>query len=403
MASSRHNEDDQSLRASLLDSRREAAGGDAIDDAPPPSPPLDGAALALRQFGALLRKNAALALRSRRSLFGLGGAAALLLHVLLPPAFFALMWLPKHYIPTVHHAVFLQASSYDLDTKWWAGPSPYEGPAYHARNSAKVVLVPGTPQVHAVAGLLAAALACPDQRYKRICSPETIVSFGCLFGAGDAPLRCADDAAACAVDPECTGAAREHHISVAESEAAALADIEAGGHIVDALVVFGAPGGDGSGDAGDGSSGESGSGGRSGANGAAGSERGRSRWQQEPLDPALLSYTIRTNRSDVPAPGLLRDMFDVAPGEMPLPGNLLWYVQRVGCELSGLRCVVWCALLPTQSYQKTFTQTLKTLPPTKTTQNKKGSTAATGSSPTYSSASTARCSRSRPMRRRRPP
>jgi hypothetical protein len=85
------------------------------------------ASIALRQFGALLRKNATLALRSRRSLLGLGGAASLLLQVLLPAAFFCLMWIPKHYIPTIHHPAFLEARAYGLDTRWWAGPSPYEG------------------------------------------------------------------------------------------------------------------------------------------------------------------------------------------------------------------------------------------------------------------------------------
>jgi hypothetical protein len=37
-----------------------------------------------------------------------------------------------------------------------------------------------------------------------------------------------------------------------------------------------------------------------------------------------LQYTIRMNHSDVPPPGLRLDMFDVSPGTMPLPGNLLW-------------------------------------------------------------------------------
>lgn len=87
------------------------------------------AALALRQFGALLRKNAALTVRGRRApLCGAaGGWGGALVQVLLPALFFLLMWVPKHYIKPIHHPVFLESQSYDLDTKWWAGPSPYEG------------------------------------------------------------------------------------------------------------------------------------------------------------------------------------------------------------------------------------------------------------------------------------
>jgi hypothetical protein len=85
------------------------------------------AALALRQFSALLRKNATLVLRSRRTPLGVGGAVGLLLQVLLPALFFCLMWIPKHYIQPIHHPVFLEKEVYDLDSKFWAGPSPYEG------------------------------------------------------------------------------------------------------------------------------------------------------------------------------------------------------------------------------------------------------------------------------------
>jgi hypothetical protein len=41
-------------------------------------------------------------------------------------------------------------------------------------------------------------------------------------------------------------------------------------------------------------------------------------------DGLLLEYVIRMNSSDVPPTQLLRDLFDVSPGIMPLPGNLLW-------------------------------------------------------------------------------
>lgn len=41
-------------------------------------------------------------------------------------------------------------------------------------------------------------------------------------------------------------------------------------------------------------------------------------------DSQLLDYVIRLNSSDIPPTQLLQDMFDVSPGLMPLPGNLLW-------------------------------------------------------------------------------
>ncbi|GBF94218.1 hypothetical protein Rsub_06488 [Raphidocelis subcapitata] len=282
------------------------------------------ASLALRQFGALLRKNATLALRSRRSPLGLGGAASLLLQVLLPAAFFCLMWIPKHYIPTIHHPAFLEPHAYGLDTRWWAGPSPYEGPAFHSGNRARLVLAPDTPAVRRVGGLLAAALACPDEPYKRICSASAISSFGCLFGAADTPSQCADRSV-CVSDPACRAPALSDHIAFAEDEAAALAGL--GDAPADAVVVFGGGGG---GAAGGGSSG----GGSSGSGGGSFGANGRHQQQPQQRQPDgrladlslsdLLTYEIRMNRSDVPPPGLLRDLFDVAPGDMPLPGNLLW-------------------------------------------------------------------------------
>ncbi len=65
------------------------------------------------------------------------------------------------------------------------------GPAFHNRNSAKVLLAPDTPAVRQLASLVAAAVSCPDQGYKRICSPDTINTFGCLFGVSRAPPQCA--------------------------------------------------------------------------------------------------------------------------------------------------------------------------------------------------------------------
>lgn len=80
-----------------------------------------------RQFAAVLQKNFILQIRGRHSLFGLGGLPALLLQISLPALFFALMCIPKYYIQPYDHPVYLQQSESDMDTRWWAGASPYEG------------------------------------------------------------------------------------------------------------------------------------------------------------------------------------------------------------------------------------------------------------------------------------
>lgn len=80
-----------------------------------------------RQFAAVLQKNFILQIRGRHSLFGLGGLPALLLQISLPALFFALMCIPKYYIQPYDHPVYLQQSESDIDTRWWAGASPYEG------------------------------------------------------------------------------------------------------------------------------------------------------------------------------------------------------------------------------------------------------------------------------------
>jgi hypothetical protein len=265
-------------------------------------------------------------------------------------------------------------------------PNPHtSGPAFHARNNATVLLAPDTPAVRALAAHLAAALACPDARYKRICSPDAISTFGCLFGIPAAPPQCAvrracrarpklwqdgagagrtrgpcfapgpasphtspplrpQDPAVCVSDPACIAPALARHILVADSEAAALGQLE--DSPVDAVVVFGGGSGGGGegrsvrrprrrlrrsglGDDPPGAAGATGAAARAPADadtagaeaprGAAGADDDAEGWQ------GLLTYAIRMNRTDVPPPGLLRDLFDVAPGEMPLPGNLLWW------------------------------------------------------------------------------
>lgn len=80
-----------------------------------------------RQFAAVLQKNLILQIRGRRSFLGLGGWAALALQILLPALFFTLMCIPKYYIQPYEHPVYLQQNENDIDTRWWAGASPYEG------------------------------------------------------------------------------------------------------------------------------------------------------------------------------------------------------------------------------------------------------------------------------------
>lgn len=64
------------------------------------------------------------------------------------------------------------------------------GPALAAGGAARVVLVPNTPAVAALVTRLAMAVACPEEPYKRICSPGSITTFACLFGVSDAPPEC---------------------------------------------------------------------------------------------------------------------------------------------------------------------------------------------------------------------
>jgi hypothetical protein len=80
-----------------------------------------------RQFLAVLQKNIILQTRSGRSWFGLGGWAALVVQILVPVAFFTLMWIPKYYIRPFPHPEILSGTDYELDSKWWAGANAYTG------------------------------------------------------------------------------------------------------------------------------------------------------------------------------------------------------------------------------------------------------------------------------------
>eukprot|EP00882_Tetradesmus_deserticola_P013481 GHRQ01014313.1.p1 GENE.GHRQ01014313.1~~GHRQ01014313.1.p1 ORF type:complete len:309 (+),score=135.05 GHRQ01014313.1:245-1171(+) len=190
----------------------------------------------LRQFAAVLHKNFILQTRGRRNVLG-GGWGAVLLQIMLPVAFFSLMCIPKYYIQPYEHPTFLQPQEYDVDTKWWAGASPYEGPALSAGSSARVVFVPDTPEVASLARRVAMAVSCPAQPYKRICSPASITSFACMFGVVEAPASC-QDSTACMTSPACYQAALSSHLQLLPDEEAALQLLQEQPNSVDAVVVF---------------------------------------------------------------------------------------------------------------------------------------------------------------------
>ncbi|WIA18353.1 hypothetical protein OEZ85_009818 [Tetradesmus obliquus] len=136
-------------------------------------------------FCAVLYKNGVLQLRGR---FGSAWLGALL-QIMLPAAVLAVMCIYKHYLPPVHHSQ-LQQDAYDIDTKWWAGAVPYTGPALQRSSSARILLVPHTAEVAALAARLAKAVSCPDDAYKRLCSPARPSNFPCMFGINKAPPEC---------------------------------------------------------------------------------------------------------------------------------------------------------------------------------------------------------------------
>ncbi|WIA08739.1 hypothetical protein OEZ85_008162 [Tetradesmus obliquus] len=314
--------------------------------------------LTLRQFVAVLHKNFILQTRGRRSVLG-SGWGAVLLQILLPVAFFSLMCIPKYYIQPYEHPAFLQPQEYDVDTKWWAGASPYEGPALSAGNNARIVFVPDTPAVASLASRVAMAVSCPAEPYKRICSPASITTFACMFGVGQAPASC-QNSTACMTTPACYQAALSSHLRLLPDEAAALQLLREQPGSVDAVVVFpealaaakaakaaaaaAAAAGDGAGrtrvpsaskrsrrqmaaadHVGHGSSSSSSS---SAPSAAESGSLGCGTPGNADGDGLLLDYVIRMNGSDVPPTQLLQDLFDVSPGIMPLPGNLLWEYRR---------------------------------------------------------------------------
>lgn len=205
------------------------------------------------------------------------------MQILLPVAFFSLMCIPKHYIKPFPHPVLLPSSEFDLDSNWWAGGTPYTGPAMDRNGSAIVAFAPDRPTVREVADLFAKAVACPAEPFKRTCS-STITSFYCLFAEpGDVPEQCQDQSK-CMSTAACWQPVRDRHVRVLDSEGAAVEYAMHHPRDLDALVVF-----DGNG---------------------------------------ALEYRLRMNHTDIPSTQLLLDLFDVSPGLVAAPGNALWEYRR---------------------------------------------------------------------------
>jgi hypothetical protein len=145
-------------------------------------------ATATQQFVAVLRKNIILLTRSRKTIFGLGGWAALLIQILTPAAFFLLMCVPRYYLKPLHYPLY-QSATTDIDDKIWSGRRPYQGdalppslvhlgntpahepcvtgPAFERGGRAHLLLAPNSSAVNQIATLLAKAVACPKDPRKR--------------------------------------------------------------------------------------------------------------------------------------------------------------------------------------------------------------------------------------------
>lgn len=150
------------------------------------------------------------------------------------------------------------------------------------------------------------------------------------------------NAAGCMQTPECYQAALSQHLLLLKDEAAVDALLEQQPHSLDAVVIFPdaaaaaaaaaetaaaenvAPAAASRGSTAVGRSARS-----LGSSSSSSSERrkqlvGCGAPGPPDGDGLLLDYVIRMNSSDVPPTQLLQDLFDVSPGVMPLPGNLLW-------------------------------------------------------------------------------
>lgn len=172
---------------------------------------------------------------------------------------------------------------------------------------------------------------------------------------GVVPLQ---NAMACMLTPECYQSALDEHLLLLKDEAAVEALLDEQPHSLDAVVVFpnaaaaNAPAAPNAAPtaaaaaAGGGEAGQEGffltnvirrlhAGRPSSSSSSSGSSRVERPAKQKQLvgcgapgppdgDGLLLDYVIRMNSSDVPPTQLLQDLFDVSPGVMPLPGNLLW-------------------------------------------------------------------------------
>lgn len=127
------------------------------------------------------------------------------------------------------------------------------------------------------------------------------------------------DPSQCSATPECWQPVLQQRFLLMASEQQVLDLISANTSTLDAAVIFDGPS-------------------VSRQEGAAAQQGGQQ--QQEQLPP-LLQYRIRLNHTDVPPPQLLYDMFDVSPGNTPVPGNDLWWVPAAGHAAASV-CVCCC-------------------------------------------------------------
>jgi hypothetical protein len=101
------------------------------------------------------------------------------------------------------------------------------GPALQRSSSARVILVPNTPEVAALAVRVAKAVSCPDESYKRLCSPARPSNFPCMFGITQAPLECQVLTGRMHVVARLHSWQRHHQLNPSTTAAAAAAAVRA--------------------------------------------------------------------------------------------------------------------------------------------------------------------------------
>ena len=86
-----------------------------------------------RQFLALLRKNVLLQTRARKNWLGLTSWGALALEILLPVAFFLILWLPRQFAPLPRPTPVQLSAALPLES--WAWAQVYTGDLIYSQGS----------------------------------------------------------------------------------------------------------------------------------------------------------------------------------------------------------------------------------------------------------------------------